>query len=404
MGAGARGELPAVRILHYQRDANLKRGGVIRYVLDVAAGVAALGHEVTVASPDVSHLPEAWRAGSPGLPRTLQLPACEGPLDTWKRDALAEVGRAVAGAGVVHVHGTWWPSNIQIARAAERAGVPYVATVHGMLDREALSHGRVKKRLFHALAGRRFFERARAVHVTAEGEKLQAQRWFRAAAWSIVPPVVDFGPFKSLAGPDAARGAFPPPLPGAPVVLFLSRVHPQKRTEVLIDAVGVLKSRGIDCNLYIAGPGEPAYIESLRRRAAERSINDRTLFPGMVGGDLKASLYQLARVFALPSPQESFGLVLVESMACGTPVVAADSIDIAPELRNAAAASLAPCTPEGFAGAIAPLLPESKRREEVIGAGRRWLAEHLDPGRVVLQYEALYRDICVKDRAGGGAR
>lgn len=383
-----------MRILHYQRDMRLKGGGVVRFVLDVAAAVAARGHDVVVASPETAELPASWSQGRAGFPRPLRLPPTGRALDAWGSRGRRELLRALEGIDVVHIHGAWWPTNVQVGRAADRVGVPYVITPHGMLDDVALAQKRAKKLIFHALAGRRLFQRAAAVHVTAQGERAQAGKWFRAAAWSVVPPVVDFSPFRELPGPAEAIAAFPPPIPDAPVVLFLSRVHPQKHPEVLVDAVAVLKERGSPYNLFIAGPGDAEYTQSLLRRAEARGIGDRTRYLGMVSGRLKVSLYQLARVLALPSPQESFGLVLVEAMACGTPTVAAETIDIAPELREARAATLVASEPAAFADAIAGAAPDSPERARLVGAGRAWLGSHLDPDRVAMQYEAMYRDIC----------
>ena len=383
-----------MRILHYQRDMRLKGGGVVRFVLDVAAAVAARGHEVVLASPDVSDLPAEWKVGASGLPRALKLPVPDLPMDLWGPGALREVRGAMAASGVVHIHGVWWPTNVQIARAADALGVPYVITPHGMFDDVAVAQKSRKKKLFHALVGRRLFERAALVHVTAQGELNQTHKWFHAPRTAIVPPVIDLHLFRDLRGPEEARAAFTLPLASAPVVLFLSRVHPQKCPEVLIDAVALLKERGVDCNLFIAGPGESGYIETLNRRAAERGVADRTRFPGMVSGPLKVSLYQMATVFALPSPQESFGLVMTEAMSCGTPVVTTDSIDISPELRASTAAETVPGTAEAFAGALGGLLAEPDRRSRLAAAARAWLKDYLDPAAVAVQYEAMYADIC----------
>lgn len=150
----------------------------------------------------------------------------------------------------------------------------------------------------------------------------------------------------------------------------------------------------MDCNLFIAGPGESEYIESLKKRAIERGVGDRTRLLGMVTGRLKASLYQLAEVFALPSPQESFGLVLAEAMVCGTPAVTTKGVDIWPELEAAGAAVLAEATPAAFAEVLGRLLDNPALRARLSGAGRELVLEYLDPAAVALQYETLYESIC----------
>jgi len=383
-----------VKILHYQRDMRLAGGGVVRFVMDVCAAVAARGHEVVIAAPDVSDLPEAWRTGAPGVPRTRTVPAPDLPLELWSPRALREVRGAISGFDALHIHGVWWPSSVQMGRLAERLGIPYAVTPHGMFDDWAMKHSPVRKKLFYTLFARRLVGRAAIVQVTAQGELNQSQKWFPSTPSTIIPPVIDLSLFKVLPGPQEARAAFPPPLPGAPVILFLSRVHPQKCSEVLIDAAALLKQRGVDCNLFIAGPGEPAYLDSLTWRARDKGVEDRTRLLGMVSGRLKASLYELATIFALPSPQESFGLVMTEAMSCGTPVVTTRGVDIWPELETAGVAVLSELSAPAFAEAIAALLGDPARRERLSHAAGRWLSEYLDPAAVGVQYESMYRNIC----------
>lgn len=382
-----------MRILHYQRDMRLTGGGVVRFVLDLCAAIAARGHEVTLAAPDLSDIPEAWKGRTPGLPRALKLPEPDLPLGLWGPRAMREVRSALTAADAVHVHGAWWPTNVQAARAAQGLGVPYVLTPHGMFDDWAMTQKAGKKRVFHTLFGRRMFEHAAVVQVTAQGELNQSRKWFGGARTAVIPPVVDLEAFKVLPGPQEARAAFAPPLAAAPVVLFLSRVHPQKCAEVLIDAVALLKERSVDCNLFIAGPGEDEYLGSLTRRAAERGVGDRTRLLGMVSGRMKASLYQLAQVFAHPSPQESFGLVLAEAMVCGTPAVATRGVDIWPELEAGRAALLTERTPAAFATVLGRLMGDPALRAGLADAARAWVADYLDPSKVAMQYEALYEGI-----------
>ncbi len=386
-----------MRILHYQRDLRLTGGGVIRFILDVCAVMAARGHEVVIASPDTPEIPAEWGVKGAAVPRFIKLPQPRMAFDLWGPRAVREVRQAVAWADVVHLHGPWWPTNAQLGGCARRQGVPYIVTVHGMLDDWSVAQNSGRKHAFLAIAGRRFLESAAAVHVTARGELDQATRRFRAGRTYVIPPMLNMERLRDLPGPDEAAAAFAVPLPGAPVVLFLSRVHPQKCPDVLIDAVAILKDRGIDCNLLIAGPGENDYLGGLTRRAGERGVADRTRLLGMVVGRRKLSLYQLADVFALPSPQESFGLVLVEAMACGTPAISTRTIDIWPELTASRAAVLTDRTPEAFAGAIERVLGDRAFREALVESAGAWVRDHLDSAAVASAYESMYADVCRKD-------
>lgn len=382
-----------MRILHYHRNLRLEYGGVVRFALDLCAAVAARGHEVTLASPDLADVPEGWSGGGAGGLRGLRLPEPRGPLDLWGPGATREVRRVASEADVLHLHGAWMPTNVQIARVAERVGTPYVISPHGMFDDWSMAQKAAKKRVFYALAGRRLFRRAAVVHCTAQAELDQSRRWFPGARAVVVPPVLDLELFQALPGDGAARVAFSVPLAGAPVALFLSRVHPKKRPEVLIDAVALLKERGVACNLFIAGTGEDDYLAALKERAAHRQVADRTRFLGMVTGRLKLSLYQMADVFALPTSQENFGLVLPEAMACGAPAVTTKGVDIWPELEASGGAILAEATPAAFADVLGRLFGDPSLRARLSAAARAWVLEYLEAGAVAARYESLYESI-----------
>ena len=92
-----------------------------------------------------------------------------------------------------------------------------------------------------------------------------------------------------------------------PVVLFLSRLVENKGPGLVIDAAGLLRSRGTPLRLVIAGDGKPGYVAALRRRAAQAGVSDGTTFTGHVNGAAKVSLYQASSVFVLPTIHENFG-------------------------------------------------------------------------------------------------
>jgi glycosyltransferase involved in cell wall biosynthesis len=213
----------------------------------------------------------------------------------------------------------------------------------------------------------------------------------------VIAYVIDLAPYASLPGPESARSKFG--IAGdVPTVLFLSRVHPKKGPELLIDAAAELKRRGIACRTLIAGPGNPEYIDDLRERARDCGVDGSVEFVGMVRGEEKLSLYQAADVFVLPTSQENFGLVLLESLACRTPVVTTGGVDIWKELQEAGGVIVGQNVLE-IATAIEGVIADPARRASLGEKGRAWVMEHLDPQRVARQYEAMYEDVLRERRS-----
>src|SRR5690606_36946062 len=98
------------------------------------------------------------------------------------------------------------------------------------------------------------------------------------------------------------------------------------------------------------------YVAHLEQLARSRGVAERIRFVGMISGPLKLSLYQSADVFVLPTHQENFGLVLIEALACGTPVVTTRGVDIWPELEAAGVRIVEPLTAQGLAETLQQLI------------------------------------------------
>ncbi len=369
-----------MRIVHYLARMRLTDGGVVRAVLDLCGALAERGHDVTVATFDGRDAPREW-TGEPGRPRVLVL----------NRGA-AEAHSAIAGADAVHLHVPWDPVCLRLARMARRAGVPYVVGIHGMLDDWCMEQKRLKKRLYLAIAGRRMLERAAAVHVTAEAEGVQSSKWYPRGRPVVLPLIFDLAQYEDLPGPGLARQAFGSAFSGngRPVLLFLSRLHPKKRVELLIEAAAALRNEGLDVRAIIAGTGEPAYERSLRELADSLGVAGRVGFVGFVSGREKLSLYETADVFVLPTSQENWGFVLLESLACGTPVITTRGVDIWSELLGSGAAIIVEQTAAAVAAAVAGLLRDRPRHEAMRRKARAWALRNLAPEAVIARYEELY--------------
>jgi glycosyltransferase involved in cell wall biosynthesis len=379
----------ALRCVHYLPQIRLEQGGVTRAVLDFCRVFALAGHEVTLVTADATDVPASWLEGGAGLPRVRVIDAPRGRLQMLPRSAVAGLEGLLRETDVVHLHAPWTPSNLQVARAARRWGVPYVLSVHGMLDDWSMAQKRLKKRVFLTVAGNRLLRGAAALHCTASAELDQAARWFDREKGVVLPWLFDLEPFEHP--PEEKRAVESK----RARLLFLSRVHPKKGIERLLAAAGLLQRRGIDCDVVIAGPGEKDYIARLSALATAEGVGEHVQFVGMVRGQAKAALYRSADLFVLPTSQENFGLVLLEALACGTPVVTTQGVDIWKELQEAGACIVDP-SPERLADAITELLRDRAELSALGCRGRSWVFERYEPRKLTLEYEAFYRDVAVK--------
>lgn len=387
-----------MRIVHYHRNILLSRGGIVRSVLDLCGALATRGHDVTLVTPEDGDVPETWRSGGAGTPKVIRIAQPRVPGGLFAPGQLAPLRPLAAQADVLHLHGLWTASNAQVARSARREGLPYILSLHGMLDDFSLSVKPLKKKLFLATSGGSLLRGAQQIHCASQQELAQATARLPHGKGVATPLLFDTAPYQSLPGPNAARTAFPMLAAGRPVVLLTGRLVHNKGGAVLAEAAAILKKRGVDITIALAGAPEGGFADELRALIKTLDVADRVVMLGMVSGDLKLSVYQAADIFALPSIHENFGLVVPEALCCGVAPVISPGVMIAAELEAAGGCLVAERTPEAFAGAIQSLLADPTRRAAIARAGRDWVNTALNPSDTIARYEHLYEAA----RGGGG--
>jgi glycosyltransferase involved in cell wall biosynthesis len=136
-------------------------------------------------------------------------------------------------------------------------------------------------------------------------------------------------------------------------LLFLSRIHPKKGVDLLLESYlslyGEISHKGIKMpKLVIAGPGiETDFGKLIKKLAADSPYSDSVLFPDMLSGDAKWGAFYGCEAFVLPSHQENFGIAVAEALACAKPVLISDQVNIWREIEAEGGALIAPDTLPG---------------------------------------------------------
>jgi glycosyltransferase involved in cell wall biosynthesis len=219
---------------------------------------------------------------------------------------------------------------------------------------------------------------------TSTALDLLQQRGLRVRS-TVVSNGVDLTRFSPGAAADQARRRYGPER-GAPLILAVGRLSPEKRLDVLLDAVSRL---GEDVSVAIAGIGPEG--PSLQALAGRLDLGGRVRFLGFVpAGDLP-DLYRLADIFAIPSAAELQSLTTLEAMASGLPVVAADAYALPELVAHGRSGFLS--TP-GSAGDLAAhldkLISDRSLRSSMGAQSVERVRPH-DHRLVVEQWEACYR-------------
>jgi phosphatidyl-myo-inositol alpha-mannosyltransferase len=177
-------------------------------------------------------------------------------------------------------------------------------------------------------------------------------------------------------------------------ILFVGRLEPRKGAMYLMEAYAKLKPKHPELRLILCSVGP--LLGRLRRFVRVHRLED-VLFAGRVSDADKARFYKTAQIFCAPSTgQESFGIVLLEAMAAGLPVVASDIHGYKRVVqRNVTGLLVEPRDPDAIAGALERLLCEPPLRERLGQAGAK-LAPQYDWSHVTTQLVELYEEVIRK--------
>jgi glycosyltransferase involved in cell wall biosynthesis len=186
-----------------------------------------------------------------------------------------------------------------------------------------------KKELYWRFVERRIARDATALVFTCEEERRLAQDTF--LPYAAREEIVTLG----VEGPPAPQDELVaqffekfPQLRGERLLLFLGRLHPKKGCDLLLEAFAHTET---PLHLVLAGPCDDAtFLSRLQELARGRAVT----FAGMLRGRDKWAALAAAEAFILPSHQENFGIAVAEALACGTPVLISDKVNIWREIAD----------------------------------------------------------------------
>ena len=179
--------------------------------------------------------------------------------------------------------------------------------------------------------------------------------------------------------------------PAGPVILCVARMYPRKRIVDLLEAAALLRSQASGVQVRIVGKG-PEW-EAVRARHARLGLGQTVALLGDVTREQLAEEYVNATNFCLPSVQEGFGIVFLEAMAAGLPVVACRAAAIPEVVEDGVTGVLvSPRDPAGLASALAAMLSSPPRRQALGEAGRRRVVL-FTPDRVAARFLEAVRVI-----------
>jgi glycosyltransferase involved in cell wall biosynthesis len=296
-------------------------------------------------------------------------------------------------ADIVHVHGLWNAAVWAAAAETRRAGRPYLVSPRGMLTSAALAHDAWRKRLAYLAFDRRVIGGAAMLHATSEPEFAALKERFGADRTCFVRNGVDTPPLQFDACDARRRFA----LGSGPVVLFLGRVHPIKRLDLLAAAFSRVRQQHPQARLVIAGPDEGGHRASLASLFAP--LGDSVVWTGAVAAQDKWNLMSAASMLVLCSNSESFGMSVAEAMAASRPVIVTRTCPWA-EVERERTGFWVDQSAASIAEALSDLLARPDLGAEMGRRGRVLVEQRYDWAIVAAQLAQVYERIASGARHG----
>lgn len=365
-------------------------GGMNVYVRELTRELTRRGIAVDVFTRSQNpHLPHIVHELGPGG-RVIHVPVGpEAPMEKHRIVAhlpefIEWVRRFAEREGLAYdlIHSHYWISGLAALALRSAWQVPVIQMFHTL--------GRMKNRVVRAEereppqrleAERRLVQEADHLVAATPIEKAQLV-WLYGATPShitVIPPGVDLERFRPIPKAEARRIlGFPPE---RRYVLFVGRIEPLKGLETLMRAVAILAqecpSWTQDFAVVVIG-GDPdatadAEMRRLQQLREELGVTDLVAFIGAKAQETLPYYYNAADVVVMPSDYESFGLVALEAMACGTPVIASDVGGLLYLVRHGETGLRVPRRqPVALARALDRILRDEGLRQRMGENGRRW--------------------------------
>jgi phosphatidylinositol alpha-mannosyltransferase len=328
-------------------------GGVTEHVQNLAIHLRASGHAAVVIT---SHIPGSTR-DMPGVYRlgrsVVLLSNGSFARVTAGWGLKGAIGRILREEriNVVHVHGPLAPTLGLVAPdAANELGIPVVGTFHSWFRRS------LPYKIFRAPLQERLSRYAATIAVSVPAAEAHA-RYFEAP-WEIIPNGVDVDHFhpNGRRTPDAVKAA--------PRLLFLGRLDPRNGLDQVLAAMPRILDAFPRAELIVAGDGP---LRPVYERQAQR-LGGNVRFLGRVYED-RSALYGSADLYLCPTNKASFGITLLEAMACGTPIIGSNISGFRELVAGGKTLLISPDDPAAWARAVVHLIREPSLRAEMSAWG-----------------------------------
>lgn len=367
-------------------------GGPVKVAYDISRKLVENGHSVTVYTSDI--LDEKKRVDSAykkieGIDvyyfRNLSTYAAMRKI--YITPSLLSALKDIKSFDVVHVHGNRTTQGPLIHYFLKRGSVPYVVQSHGGLPNDNMA---ILKRFYDILFGNRLLtDAAKVIALTPMEAKQYQNIGIPETKIEIVPNGLDLSEYNVLPPKNSFRKKLSIGF-NQKIVLYLARINRIKGVDILVRAFANLVERLDDVILVIAGPDD-GYLSDLKVLVNTLKIRDKVLICGPLYGKDKIEAFVDADIYVLPSRYEAFGISVLESIACRTPVILTENCGLASNLQNKVGI-VTKADPKYLSDSLFELLV-NQHKQELFRENCCALGEEISLSKITSKLEEIYTNI-----------
>lgn len=235
------------------------------------------------------------------------------------RDRLEELAKQKG--TIFHIHNSWNYIPYITKKICKKYKRPYVVSVRGSMYPWSLNQSKWVKKIAWYIFQKATLENASFIHSTEENETNALRKLRIKNNIEIVPNGIELLEPRPIINKDESLERLSLQK-NRRYILFLSRIHPKKGLEYLIDAFASSAGNNNDWELLVAGPvGDDKYYAEILDSIKKKGITNKVHFLGLIENEKKEAAFSVSELFVLPSHTENFGIAIAEAISCDIPVI-----------------------------------------------------------------------------------
>jgi glycosyltransferase involved in cell wall biosynthesis len=321
---------------------------------NLCRGLAGLGHRVDVLTIDTDgegqslQVPYGTAVDQGGV-ATFFFPSSLGPNSVfYSKDLVNRLHQTVRQYDLVYASAIFQWLGLSVSWICQKQKIPLIIGPHGSLDKQCWKRYILKKTIFWHFFLKRTVRLASAIHYTTIFERKESAGFLDNLPNFVIPNSLDCHYFHPLTEyREQFRHKYGIPL-NVPLIITVCRADPMKKVDLLIKALQLYP----DYHLLVVGAEPGNLTDTWKNLATELNVSQRIFWPGLLKGEALLQAYAAADLFSLISDHENFGMVVIEALACGLPVLVNPEVGVWESIKSAEVGLAVEKNPAAIAGGL----------------------------------------------------